>query len=73
MLWSLRYEQKCLASSSQPRNDNGIINLPSLSSSLALEDEILENVKTAWQHITGEEGEAFMKFEAREGIGEDEE
>lgn len=70
VLWSMRYQQT-YSSPTEPQAKDGVISLPSMSSSLALEDEVLDSVKTVWQEITGEEGEAFMKFEAREGFGED--
>lgn len=53
------------------RNANGVITLPSLSSSLALEDEVLDAVEQAWSLITRGEGGEFMMFDAREGVGED--
>ena len=58
---------------STPRS--GLLHLQDLSPSLALEDEVLRNVKRAWDVITADDGEArgpFMMFGEREGIGEDE-
>lgn len=69
----MRYEQAYPESSDTRQVENGVIELPPLSSSLALEDEVLDSVKAAWQKITGEDAEAFMKFEVRQGMGEEEE
>lgn len=71
VLWNMLYEQKSEVASG-PLIEHGIVTLPSLSSSLALEDDVLDSVRNAWQEITGADWEAFMRFEAREGIGEDE-
>jgi len=70
VLWSLRYEQRYSSTTSSQLQD-GVLQLPALSSDLALEDEVLESVKRVWAEITGEPEDAFMKFEAREGSGED--
>lgn len=68
----MQYQQQ-YGSPTQSQINDGVIGLPLLSSGLALEDEVLEGVKTAWQRITGEPAEAFMQFEVREGVGEDDE
>ena len=49
----------------------GIITLRSLSTNLALEDDVLDDVKRAWMRTTGEDVEAFMRFEARDSTGEE--
>lgn len=91
-LWSLTYTQHHQLPSSQPdeisnhtdehhqtvdTRKSGIIYLNDLSPSLALEDEILKDVRAAWELITADDGEsrgAFMQFEDRQGAGmEDEE
>jgi Rab proteins geranylgeranyltransferase component A len=46
--------------------------LPSLSTDLVLDDVVLGGVKAVWREITGETGETFMKFEAREGVDDEE-
>jgi len=51
---------------------NHVVILPPLSTDLALQDDVLDDVKAAWMKITGEGEEGFMKFDAREGTGEDE-
>lgn len=35
------------------------------------DDIVLDNVKDAWQRITGDEANGFMMFQEREGAGED--
>ncbi|KAL8907468.1 MAG: hypothetical protein Q9171_005854 [Xanthocarpia ochracea] len=50
----------------------GIIHLQDLGPSLALEDEVLKNVRAAWERITADDGDdrgAFMQFHNRVGIG----
>lgn len=67
--------------SATPSNDSsqrsGIFHLKDLSPSLALEDEVLRDVRAAWERITAEDGElrgGFLQFEDREEIcAEDEE
>ena len=48
-----------------------IVALPSLSPGLALDDNVIEQVKYAWQRVTGAEPQTFMKFDARETLYED--
>lgn len=36
------------------------------------DDIVLNNVKDAWQRITGHEADGFMDFQEREGLGEEE-
>ena len=76
VLWKMQFTQQA-RTSSQPSLAEGtnehVIMLPPLSTDVVFEDSVLESVRTAWQQITGESEEAFMKFEAREGAGEDEE
>ncbi|KAL8644777.1 MAG: hypothetical protein Q9226_007599, partial [Calogaya cf. arnoldii] len=88
LLWTLSYKQRHSAPSSSSPNsqDNppgdsadheknhrcGIIHLKDLSSSLALEDDILKDVRAVWDHITADDGDtrgAFMQFEDRVGLG----
>ena len=38
---------------------------------MALEDGILQNVRAAWETITGSEEEGFMQFGERESLGND--
>ena len=50
--------------------DDHVIQLPDLGSGLALEDDVLKQVKAAYEKIMGE-GKGFMIFEDREGTGDD--
>jgi hypothetical protein len=71
VLWSLKYQQQ---SSTSPPNtvvQDGTILLPALSQNLALDDSVMDEVKSAWSKITGEYQEAFMQFDPREGIEDD--
>lgn len=74
VLWNLQYEQR-VPQSRQIHIDesNGTIVLPPLSLDAVLEDIVLDDVKKAWQQLTGESEETFMVFEARDGMGDDEE
>ena len=55
----------------QPHNEDGLVVLPPLSSSLILGDDALDCVKTAWQLITDADSDTFMTFDAREGADDD--
>ncbi|KAL8723598.1 MAG: hypothetical protein Q9225_000140 [Loekoesia sp. 1 TL-2023] len=87
ILWSLTYKQNHPAvssSSSLPPEEApptadvtenqkcGILHLKDLGPSLALEDEVLRNVRAVWERITADDGDSrggFMQFEDREGLG----
>ncbi|KAL8675695.1 MAG: hypothetical protein Q9224_007409 [Gallowayella concinna] len=90
ILWSLSYKQHHFTSSlPSPSNqttdtanrgsqagtqDHGIMHLQDLGPSLALEHDVLKNVRMVWEQITAHDGEtrgAFMQFEDREAIGGD--
>ncbi|KAK5125866.1 hypothetical protein LTR08_005189 [Meristemomyces frigidus] len=77
MLWSMQYVQRMHTSSPHASGTKGrderVVVLPPLSTDVVLGDSVLEDVKNAWMRITGEEAEGFMKFEAREGAGGEEE
>ena len=72
VLWKLEYQQQNANSSKVTTADQGIILLPALSQSLALDDSVIDKVKSAWATITGDPEESFMKFDMRDGM-EDEE
>lgn len=72
VIWRMQYEQRHPVVQRQ-QEDNGVIKLASISSSLALEDEVLDDVKAAWRKTTGGEEATFMQFDAREGIGDEDE
>ena len=73
VLWNLRYQQRSRASSQDlPHAEDGIILFPALSKDLALDDGVLDLVENAWQNITDEAEDAFMRFETRVGMEEEE-
>ncbi len=48
---------------------NRILQLQDIPPGVSLEDDLLRNVRAAWEKITGGEGEGFMQFADREGLG----
>ena len=61
------FENPTPATASQhhgPGIDDHILLMPDLTSDLALEDSVLNNVKAAWQRVTGQE-ESFLVFDER--------
>lgn len=69
VLWRLQYQQRGPQSTQDLLvDDDGVLVLTPLAQDLAFDDSVLEGVKKAWQMISGESEEAFMKFEAREGM-----
>ncbi|KAL9586810.1 MAG: hypothetical protein Q9203_003726 [Teloschistes exilis] len=91
ILWSMTYTQRHTIPSPSPSSTansssfsstessrdlhHGILYLNELGPSLALEDEVLKDVRALWERITvgdaeGEEGgSGFMQFVEREGMG----
>ncbi|KAL8809515.1 MAG: hypothetical protein Q9200_003349 [Gallowayella weberi] len=88
ILWSLSYKQhhsipslpsppiqktdtaNPLSQASTP--NHGILHLQDLGPSLALEDDVLKDVRAVWERVTADDGESrgsFMLFEDREVIG----
>lgn len=67
-LWSLCYYQNNVQEE-RGRRTNTIV-LPNAPLDLGLSDSTFDEVKLAWQQITGET-EGFMAFEAREGMEDD--
>ena len=82
VLWSMHYDRQYtspftpngrtpdhfeIASNAFP-NDH-VIELPDVMPSVALEDEVLRYVRTAYQRIVGENDTGFMKFDDRGDIG----
>jgi hypothetical protein len=65
ILWSLKYHQRNISVSGESAAN--VIILPNVPVELGLPDSVFDNVKFAWQQITGE-AEGFMVFEAREGM-----
>lgn len=69
VLWSLNYQQRSPKSTqSAVMNGDGVVVLPALSQDLALDDSIMDEIKSAWSKITDGSNEDFMKFQAREGL-----
>lgn len=65
----MQYEHKptSQAPASIPRSKY-IVNLPTLEPSLVLEDDVLRQVRAAWEKIAGGDGgRGFMMFEDRDG------
>jgi hypothetical protein len=71
VLWSLEFEH-VWSPPAQPESDSTIA-LQSLPNDLVLEESVLEDVKAAWQRITGADASTFMCFAAREGTMDDDE
>lgn len=69
----MQYQQRYGSRSAAPTTGDSIVVLDSLSSELALEEDVLLNVKAAWQQICGADAvsESFMKFEARDGADDE--
>lgn len=72
VLWSLQYQRQIRASSTARALRTGpVITLQPLSHDLAMEDSVLEGVKSAWEQIAESSDDVFMKLEAREGQEEE--
>lgn len=74
MLWAMQYQQRYESVSTGPASNSAIIMLDSLSSELALDEDVLQDVKAAWKQIcgTGADPDSFLKFEARDGAVDEE-
>ncbi|TKA63835.1 hypothetical protein B0A55_10840 [Friedmanniomyces simplex] len=73
VLWQMQYRHQIRPEQHMATDKlDNIVTMPSLSTDIVLEDELLDNVKQVWQKITGESPETFLKFEAREGVDDDE-
>lgn len=81
VLWSLRYQQNygsapqfpqtCASPKTPSVKDPRVLEFGTASSDLAFDDSMLEEVKSVWQKIMGDEGGDFMVFEDREGTNAD--
>ncbi|KAL9092814.1 MAG: hypothetical protein Q9165_004232 [Trypethelium subeluteriae] len=77
VLWSMQYEQMATATpavfggggSTNTNTDGRVMLLPPVPLDLALDDRILESVRSVWEKIVGEGNNGFMVFEDREGAG----
>lgn len=68
VLWNMRYQTRSPKSAETAvKEDERTIVLPPLSSNLVVGDDVLENVKSAYEGITARDsdGEPFMTFARR--------
>ena len=69
ILWSMSYTSRLPASFEHPisTHDGQVFVIPELPCSIALEDNILDNVRAIWQDVVGDEvePESFLRFEDR--------
>ena len=72
VLWRMQYVYSVADYGKTNHASKNSVILKSLSTDLAFEDAVLDDVKRAYVRVTGESEELFMKFDAREGTGEDE-
>ncbi len=67
VLWRLQYEQREYKSDISRHKASGkVLSLPQLPSDLVVGDSVVESVKHVWQHLTGEDDQAFFQFAARQ-------
>jgi Rab proteins geranylgeranyltransferase component A len=75
ILYKLYYEQTTSTRQPLVTSQGGatVFEFPSPSLGLAFDDRDLEAVKTAWKLVMKDEAanESYMKFEDREGLGDD--
>lgn len=63
----MSYQQTIPSQTTSESMDEHIIQMPGVPPYLALEDDVLRNVRVAWERIVGDEvGRGFMNFEDRE-------
>ncbi|KAK5175155.1 Rab proteins geranylgeranyltransferase component A [Saxophila tyrrhenica] len=73
VLWRLQYQQRIpAATDGAVLMDGSFISLPAMAGDLVLADSVLNGVQQAWQSITNEDENMFMKFTSRSEM-EDEE
>lgn len=71
VLWSMHWEQR-FPTGATSSDEEHVVALRSLPADPAFDDEVLLDVKMAWQRITQpEDPDTFMKFEARDGTIDD--
>lgn len=74
LLWSMQYQQRFPSSTSashQVSESDRVITLRSVPADLALEDSVLDDVKSVWQRIAPSDGGSFMTFDSRENTLEE--
>lgn len=79
-VWQMRYEQAAPNDNTGASNDSetGLFTFAPAAPELAFKDTLLEPVKDAWRTVLGTEvtpemEEAYLKFEDREGVADDDE
>ncbi|KAH6618488.1 rab geranylgeranyl transferase escort protein-like protein [Boeremia exigua] len=73
VLWSTEYRQRASSSTDTlPADHEHVLSFPPPSMDLAFDDAILDNVKSVWRQIVGEEGGEFLVFQDRETYDDDE-
>ena len=73
VLWQLRYGRLAASGSDSGASltgDGNVLHFSDPTLDLAFDDRVLEQVRDAWQKITGER-DGFMMFEERGESGED--
>lgn len=63
--WSMQFQHTGSSAAAGVRDHILLVDDPGFE--LALEDHVVEEVRSMWQKITSEDSDAFMKFDAREG------
>ncbi|KAF2177181.1 hypothetical protein K469DRAFT_378932 [Zopfia rhizophila CBS 207.26] len=68
VLWSAQYEQRYSAANSSlpPSSSEHVLKFPPSSVDLAFDDSILDQVKSVWQKIMGDDAGEFLVFKDRE-------
>lgn len=72
VLWSAKYQQQPSSGSDVlPCGSEKIIRFPPPPMDLAFDDGVLDNVKSVWEKVTGQEGGEFLRFQDREAYTDD--
>lgn len=72
VLWSVKYQQQpSSGSDALPCGPEKIIRFPPPPVELAFNDEILDNVKSVWEQVMGQQGGEFLVFQDRETYTDD--
>ena len=69
VLWSMHYQQSYDPSTIVMSTHPNVVQLPSVAPSFVLEDDILRDVRAAYESIMGDNAGSFMNFDDREGAG----
>ena len=69
-LWSMHYQQAVPRQPAAGSTNDHTVHMPGLPPDLVLEDDVLKDVRAAWDRIVGEDmGRGFITFEDREAVG----